>query len=251
MQLTDEARKRLRALEEFSDLGSGFNIAMRDLDIRGAGNLLGGEQSGFISEIGFETYTRILDEAIQELKEGEFYEVFHNADGTEIADDRSNKLLNFINDCGIDTDLEILIPDDYVNSTAERLSLYKDLDNTKNEEELLLFEKGLVDRFGPYPQPVKELLDTIRLRRLAVTVGFERLVLKGGKMIAYFISKPNSPYYQSQVFLKVLNFIQRNPSIGTMKQNGDKLSLSITNIKNVQQALVLIDRMMKHEMPNS
>lgn len=247
MQLTDEARKRLRALEEFSDLGSGFNIAMRDLDIRGAGNLLGGEQSGFISEIGFETYTRILDEAIQELKEGEFYEVFHNEDGTQVSDDRSNKLLNFINDCGIDTDLEILIPDDYVNSTAERLSLYKDLDNTKNEEELLLFEKGLVDRFGPYPQPVKELLDTIRLRRLAVTAGFERLVLKGGKMIAYFISKPNSPYYQSPVFLKVLNFIQRNPNIGAMKQNVDKLSLSITNIKNVQQALALIDRMMKHE----
>lgn len=243
MQLTDEARKRLRALEEFSDLGSGFNIAMRDLDIRGAGNLLGGEQSGFISDIGFETYTRILDEAIQELKEGEFYEVFHQEEAATQGD--NNKLLTFLNDCAIDTDLEILIPDEYVNSTAERLSLYKDLDNTKNEEELLLFEKGLVDRFGPYPQPVKELLDTIRLRRLAVSAGFERLVMKSGKMIAYFISKPNSPYYQSPVFMKILQYIQTHPTVGTMKQTNDKLSLSIANIKNVQQALALVNRMME------
>lgn len=243
--LTDEARKRLRALEEFSDLGSGFNIAMRDLDIRGAGNLLGGEQSGFISEIGFETYTRILEEAIQELKETEFLEVFQQQEESNPTDDRNRFTTSYINDCGIDTDLEILLPDDYVNSTAERLTLYKELDNTKNEEELLAFEKALIDRFGPYPQPVKELLDTIRLRRLAVTLGFERLVLKSGKMIAYFISKPNSPYYQSPVFMKILQYIQAHPQVGTMKQNNDKLSLSIPNIKNVQQALVLLGKMME------
>lgn len=241
MQLTEEARKRLRALEEFSDLGSGFNIAMRDLDIRGAGNLLGAEQSGFIADIGFETFNKILDEAIQELKETEYQELFaeeQNKATTEGA--TSNRLISYVNDCNIDTDLEILLPSSYIESNTERLTLYKELDSTKTEEELLTFEKSIIDRFGKYPQPVKELLDTIRLRRLAGSLGFEKIVLKNGVMLAYFISKPNSTYYNTDIFSKLLAYMQTHPNVGTMKQNKDKLYYSCPNVKTVSHALDLI-----------
>ena len=233
--LTSEARKRLTAIEQFSDLGSGFNIAMRDLDIRGAGNLLGGEQSGFISEIGFEMYKKILDEAIQELKEQEFKELFEE----NISDTfgKSHTKQNFIKDCQIDTDLEILIPDEYVTNITERLNLYKELDNIEKEEDLNKFQKNLSDRFGPIPPPTLELIDVLRLRWLAMDIGFEKLVLKNNKLIGYFTSKQDSPYYQSPAFTGVLQFVQQNPRICRIKQSQDKLSLSFESIKNVKEAI--------------
>ncbi len=226
--LTTEARKRLKAIEEFTELGSGFNIAMRDLDIRGAGNILGGEQSGFISEIGFEMYHKILDEAILELKENEFKDVF-----------KDEKHDEFVKDCLIETDLEILIPDHYITNITERLSLYKELDNIQTEEVLLQFRKRFIDRFGPVPKQTAELLNAIRLRWLAKKIGFEKIVLKNRKLTGYFISKQNSPYYQSEKFTQVLKFVQQNPSLCRMREAKDKLTLTFFNVETVEDALVL------------
>ena len=226
--LTTEARKRLKAIEEFAELGSGFNIAMRDLDIRGAGNILGGEQSGFISEIGFEMYHKILDEAIMELKENEFKDVFKDEQHDE-----------FVKDCLIETDLEILIPDHYITNITERLSLYKELDNIQTEEVLLQFRKRLIDRFGPVPKQTAELLNAIRLRWLAKKIGFEKIVLKNRKLTGYFISKQDSPYYQSEKFTQVLKFVQQNPSLCRMREAKDKLTLTFFNVETVEDALVL------------
>jgi transcription-repair coupling factor (superfamily II helicase) len=232
--LTNEARKRLKAIEEFSDLGSGFNIAMRDLDIRGAGDLLGGEQSGFINEIGFEMYQKILDEAIMELR-------MENAE-LEIGDSYNQKVKNtdyqkFVSDCTIDTDMEILIPSDYVTNITERLTLYRELDDANNETELQLFETRLKDRFGNVPPQTIELIHTIRLRWLAMQIGFEKLLLKNNKMVGYFIPKQDSPYYQSEVFTKVLKFVQQNPRSCKMKENNGKLTLSFENVKDIDEAI--------------
>ncbi|MFA4851327.1 MAG: transcription-repair coupling factor [Bacteroidales bacterium] len=224
--LPDEARKRLRAIEEFSELGSGFNIAMRDLDIRGAGNLLGAEQSGFIAEIGFEMYHKILDEAIHELKETEFKEYFREAVNTE-----------FVKDCQIETDLEILIPDDYVNSVKERLTLYKDLDSIETEEGLEKFREHIIDRFGPVPFQTQELINTVKLRKMAKETGFEKLALKGNKMIGFFIPHEDSPYYQSEEFTRVLNYVQANPRSCKMKEGNNKLTLTFENVNNVNEAI--------------
>jgi transcription-repair coupling factor (superfamily II helicase) len=232
--LTNEARKRLKAIEEFSDLGSGFNIAMRDLDIRGAGDLLGGEQSGFINEIGFEMYQKILDEAIMELRlENESLDI-GDSFNQRVSKTKQNK---FINDCNIDTDLEILIPADYVSNITERLTLYRELDNTTNEEDLLAFENRLRDRFGAVPEQTVELINTIRLRWDAIEIGFEKLLLKNKRMVGYFIPKQDSPYYQSEVFTTVLRFVQQNQKQCKMKENNGKLSLSFENIKNIQEAI--------------
>ncbi|MFT6211081.1 MAG: transcription-repair coupling factor (superfamily II helicase), partial [Bacteroidia bacterium] len=190
--LSSEAKKRLKAIEEFSDLGSGFNIAMRDLDIRGAGNLLGAEQSGFISDIGIEMYHKILDEAVQELKESEFKELFKDEPKRE-----------FVRECQVDTDLEILFPDTYVNSIAERLSLYRELDNLKTAPDLTAFEKRVIDRFGPIPDQGVQLLDTLRLRWVAKAIGLEKLILKHGKLVCYFVSNPESDFYQGSTFTEV------------------------------------------------
>ncbi|MCF8236435.1 MAG: transcription-repair coupling factor [Bacteroidales bacterium] len=224
--LTTEARKRLRAIEEFADLGSGFNIAMRDLDIRGAGNILGAEQSGFISEIGFEMYQKILDEAINELKETEFKEVF-----------KEKKEEDLVRDCQIETDMEILLPDDYVSSISVRLSLYKELDSTETEENLMKFQDMLIDRFGPVPPQTVELINTIRLRWKARRLGFEKLILRNEKMTGYFISDQESPYYQSGIFTAVLQFVQQNPRSIRMREAKDKLSLTFPDIKTVYDAL--------------
>jgi len=231
--LTDEARKRLRAIEEFSELGSGFNIAMRDLDIRGAGNLLGGEQSGFIAEIGFEMYHKILDEAIQELKETDFKEYFTDTVKTE-----------FVKDCQIETDLEILIPDDYVNSIKERLSLYKELDNIETEEGLDKFREQLIDRFGAIPLQTQELIQTVKLRKIAKNIGFEKIVLKGNKFIGFFIPDEKSPYYQSESFTKVLNFIKENPRACKMKEGINKLTLSFENVNSVVMAITKLKELL-------
>jgi transcription-repair coupling factor (superfamily II helicase) len=224
--LTTEAKKRLKAIEEFSDLGSGFNIAMRDLDIRGAGNLLGAEQSGFISDIGIDMYHKILDEAVNELKETEFKELFKDSAKKE-----------FVKDCQIDTDLEILLPDQYVNSIAERLALYRELDDLKTAEELSQFEQRLVDRFGPIPDQGMQLLETIRLRWVAKVIGFEKLILKNQKLVCYFVSDPESEYYQREVFSNVLHYVKSNSQKVVMRQRNDKLTLSFENTKQISEAL--------------
>lgn len=239
--LTNEARKRLKAIEEFADLGSGFNIAMRDLDIRGAGNLLGGEQSGFISEIGFEMYMKILDEAIEELRETDFKDLFTEQERQVVDIRRSAQSADsFVKDCQIDTDLEILIPDEYVTNITERLALYKELDDINKEEDLLQYEANLIDRFGPVPAQAKELINTIRLRWMAQKLGFEKLILKSSKLIGYFISNQQSLFYQSDRFTSVLQYVQKNPTTCKMKENKDKLTLSFENIRSVDKAVEVL-----------
>ncbi len=227
--LTEEARKRLQAIEEFADLGGGFNIAMRDLDIRGAGNILGAEQSGFISEIGYEMYQKILDEAILELKETEFPELLENT---------AENI--YVRDCSIETDMEILIPDTYVNHITERLNLYKELDNIEKEEDLLQYQERLIDRFGPVPAETASLFNALRLRWIAKEIGFEKIILKNKNMTGYFISNPESPYYQSENFTRVLNFIQSNPRLCSMKEGNEKLSLTFKNIAVLEDGLAML-----------
>ena len=230
--MTDEARKRLRALEQFSDLGSGFNIAMRDLEIRGAGDLLGAEQSGFIGDIGFEMYQKILGEALSELKENEFKDLYAEEEG---------KMKRYLaEDTLLDTDLEILIPDDYVNNIAERLSLYRSLNNIEEEAELKKFEQSLVDRFGPIPQPVHELLVSVRLRWLGRQLGFEKLTLKSNRMIGFFISDQSSPFYQSATFTMILNFLKNHYKTVTMKERNGRLTLSFQQVNSVDKAIDLL-----------
>ncbi len=230
--LTTEARKRLKTLEEFSDLGSGFNIAMRDLDIRGAGNLLGGEQSGFITEIGFETYTKILEEAVQELKENEFKELFQ-----EELDQRS-----FVKDVQIETDAEMLIPDSYVNVIQERLNLYTELDGLADETELQHFTQRMIDRFGPLPEQVDTLFDTLRLRWICKDLGFERCILKNAKLQCFFVLNPQSSFYESSFFNQFLAFISsRGEKMGLrLKQSSQYLILVKDRIPNLQQAMELL-----------
>ncbi len=228
--LTDEARKRLIALEQFSDLGSGFNIAMRDLEIRGAGDLLGAEQSGFISDMGFETYQKVLAEAIDELKEQEFQALY--------ADENKEKK-PFVKEVNLDTDLEILIPDDYVNSISERLQLYQQINQLKNPKDLEDFERGLVDRFGEMPEPVIELMESIRIKWLARKLGFEKLVLKNHRFIAYF-TQTNEAYFQSRAFGKVLDFVKTRPKQCKLKDKGEKLILSISGVKDIRSAKQLL-----------
>ena len=226
--LNDESRKRLRAIEEFSDLGSGFNISMRDLDIRGAGDLLGAEQSGFISDIGYDTYQKILDETIQELKEGEFKELY--------ADEFKDENRVFVKDCSIETDIEILIPTFYVNAVDERLKLYKQLNDIKNEEDLLVYVKNLVDRFGELPESTEELINTIRLKWTAQDIGLEKLYLKNGSLKGYFVSNQQSEYYQSDKFGEILMYVQENTKTCKMKEKNGKLTISYENIKSINQA---------------
>jgi transcription-repair coupling factor (superfamily II helicase) len=233
VSLTSEARKRLKAIEEYSDLGSGFSIAMRDLDIRGAGNILGAEQSGFISEIGFDMYQKILDEAITELKETEFVELF--------SSDSEEKFIP--RECVIETDLELLIPDFYVSSIAERLSLYKELDNILDEDGLKKFRGNLEDRFGPLPVETKDLIDAIRLRRMGRNLGFEKLVLKFGRMVGFFNGSQDSAYFQSEKFGNILHFIKENPSAIEMKEKNEKLTLTFFNVKEVQKGLEILEKM--------
>jgi transcription-repair coupling factor (superfamily II helicase) len=224
--LTTEARKRLKAIEEFSNLGSGFNIAMRDLDIRGAGNLLGAEQSGFISDIGYEMYHKILDEAMLELREEEFKDLFTDQPARD-----------FVTDCQIETDLQILIPKDYVAVTTERLSLYKELDNVADEAALQRFAQRLTDRFGAIPAEVSALFDTIRLRWIARKIGFEKVVLKNEKMIGYFVGTEESGYYQSEAFGYILNYMKNNPVAFRMHQTESKLRLIFDKVPDVATAL--------------
>ncbi len=230
--LTSEARKRLRTIEEFSELGSGFNIAMRDLDIRGAGNLLGGEQSGFITEIGFDTYTKILEEAIEELKETEFQDVFKQEEG-----DRK-----YVRDVQIETDFEMLIPDDYVNNIQERLNLYTELDNIKNQEELDTYRKRLIDRFGPVPGQVDTLFDTLHIRWLCAELGFERFILKNKKLMSFFVLNPQSRFYETKYFQEVLGFIATRGQDYDLrlKQSSKHLILIKEGVESLEEAKDLL-----------
>ena len=234
--LTEEARKRLTAIEQFSDLGSGFQIAMRDLEIRGAGDLLGADQSGFMADIGFDTYQKILAEAIEELKAGEFKELY--------AEDQQKK--DFVDETLLDTDLEILIPDTYVNKVEERLRLYQTLDSLDNPEQLYEFEQELIDRFGPAPEEVYELLNSVRLRWMGKEIGFEKFVLKQERLIGYFVSDPDSPFYQSDKFQRVLYFLKDQPK-AQMKERNKKLYLSFSEVKTVNEAIKLLEPVLKKE----
>jgi len=235
--MTDDARKRIQALEQFSELGSGFNIAMKDLEIRGAGDLLGGEQSGFINEIGFDTYQKIMNEAIDELKENEFKDLYENED--------SGVEKEYVKELQIDTDFELLFSDEYINNVTERLSLYNELGAVKNEEELVVFQNKLIDRFGPLPPRANALMNSIRIKWIATRVGIEKLVMKKGKMIGYFVSDQNSDFYTSKRFHQVIQFVQKNSTICLMKEKqtpaGLRLLLTFENVKTTRRALELME----------
>ncbi len=233
--LTGEARKRLKAIEEHTDLGSGFNIAMRDLDIRGAGNILGGEQSGFISDIGYEMYQKILDEAISELKEIEFTDLYNN--------DRKED--DFTGDCQLETDMEIRIPDDYVTNITERLSLYKELDNTTEETDIEAFSNMLSDRFGPLPEQTNSLINAVRLRWIAKKIGFVKLYLKYNRMTGYFTGTKDSAYFQTGKFGEVLAFVQKYPETCIMKEIRGSLTLRFENVESVEKGIGLLNRIVE------
>ena len=237
--MTDDARKRITALEQFSDLGSGINIAMKDLEIRGAGDLLGGEQSGFINEIGFETYQKILAEAIEELKEKEFKDLYETTDT-----DFENRA--FVKEVTIDTDFEILFPDDYVNNITERLNLYTKLNEIKDQAGLEAFQKTLEDRFGELPPQVISLFDSVRIKWIAIKMGIERVIIKQGRFIGYFISDQQSDFYQTQGFSKVLDFAQNNASNVKIKEKntrgGLRLLLTIENVSSISKVLDMLEK---------
>ena len=229
--MTDDARKRISALEQYTALGSGFNIAMKDLEIRGAGDLLGGEQSGFINDIGFETYQKILNEAIKELKESEFKNLF--------KEEINNK--QFVKEITLDTDFSLMFPDDFVNNITERLSLYTQLNTLNSETELEVFDRDLTDRFGALPVQVVDLLDSVRIKWLATKLGFDKIVMKQGKLIGYFVRDQNSLFYQSDHFTRILKYVQANPKLCSIKEKqmrqGLRLLMSFKNISTVQEGL--------------
>lgn len=233
--LTAEARKRLQTLEEFSDLGDGFKVAMKDLDIRGAGNLLGAEQSGFITDLGFEMYHKILDEAVQELKENEFAALFE--------EDLKEKVSVLVQDCTIETDLELLIPESYVSNISERLGLYSKLDGLEKEEELDQFGQMLQDRFGPAPQAVQDLMETVRLRWQAEGLGIEKLVLKASQMKCYLLPSSKESFYNSSVFGNMMKFVQQHPKSCKIKEHKNRLILSVDQVLSIQKAQHLLREM--------
>jgi transcription-repair coupling factor (superfamily II helicase) len=255
LTLTSDAKKRLKAITEFTDLGSGFQIAMRDLDIRGAGDMLGGEQSGFINDMGFDTYMKILNEAVEELKEESWYK--EQTQETQLAETQVKTAFSkaFVKDTILETDFELLIPDKYIENITERLNTYKQLDEAQTEEDLEILQKNLEDRFGPLPQQVLNLVDAIRMRRRAMYLGFEKLLLKSGKMLAYFISKQESEYYNSEAFKSILLYAQKNPAYCSLKEQGARFYISIQNVKSVKDVMTIftgIEKLMsKHDEVHS
>ena len=245
--LTDEAQKRMRAIEEFSAVGSGFNLAMRDLDIRGAGNILGAEQSGFISEIGYDMYHKILNEALEELKETDFHDLFYGNQDTPTSHQASNNSNNqaikqsnnttFVKECVIETDLEVLLPDDYVTNISERLQLYKELNELVTDEELDHYRERLIDRFGPIPPATQELIMTITLRRMAKDFGIEKLVLKQDKMVCYFTANQQNPFYQSANFTKLIEYAQAHQRSVRLRETAERLSLVCDNVTSIRTAI--------------
>jgi transcription-repair coupling factor (superfamily II helicase) len=235
--LTSDARKRLITLEEFSELGDGFKVAMRDLDIRGAGNLLGSEQSGFINDMGFEMYHKILDEAVSELKENEFKELFEN----ELLNQESLKKIQ--QDCVIETDLEIIIPQDYVSNTAERLQLYSELDNIEKKEELQQFKEKIEDRFGRIPDSVKDLIESVKMRWIGEGLGLEKIMIKNSTLKCYVPDSHQQDYFQSDLFGNVLKFVQLNPQRARMKEHRKKLVISISEVESIEESIKILSEM--------
>ena len=234
--LNQESRRRLEALENFSDLGSGINIAMQDLDIRGAGNMLGAEQSGFIADLGYETYQKILSQAVTELKNDEFSEIYKEEikSGEMTGED-------FVDDCTVESDIEMYFPDQWVPTDSERMLLYRELDNLKTDDELARYRQRLIDRFGEIPKVANELMNVVPLRRKAKQLGCERLMLKMGRMTMFFVSNPNSPYYQSRAFDSILNYIASNPRRCNIRENNGKRSLVVNDVKTVEDAIVVLE----------
>ena len=230
VSITDDARRRLKAIESFSDLGSGFNIAMQDLDIRGAGNLLGAEQSGFITDMGFETYQKILAEAMEEL-------------GVETGVTTRNSSESFVSDCTIETDQLALIPDTYIDMTAEKIRIYKELDSLTTDKEMNQLKKKLEDRFGPMPEELQRLFDIVRIRQLGQKLGFEKIIIKNGVLIAFFISNPLSQYYKTDRFSKILENISLNPNMFELKQNDSKLRIFSRNIETISKAYDVLKKL--------
>jgi transcription-repair coupling factor (superfamily II helicase) len=243
-----ESRRRLEALENFSDLGSGINIAMQDLDIRGAGNLLGSEQSGFISDLGYETYQKILNQAMAELRNEsvecrtenvEIAPAIPSASGTAVA----NSTLSFVDDCALDSDIEMYFPDQYVPSDSERMLLYRELDNLANsnhlDNDLEAYRKRLIDRFGAIPDVAEELIDVVPLRVAGKQLGIEKVMLKQQKMFLYFVSNPDSPYYQSEAFGRILEYVSKHPRQCNFREANGKRSVVIAEVPSVKQALTI------------
>jgi len=235
--VTPEARRRLQAIESFSDLGSGFNIAMQDLDIRGAGNLLGAEQSGFIADLGYETYQKVLNEAVAELKIDEFSDLYKEKETGTL-----NSELQYVTDCQIETDLELTFPSDYVENVSERMSLYRELDNVKNERELQSFETKMQDRFGRIPEQTENLFMLVRLRWLAISLGFEKLTLKQGRMTCYFIQTEDSPYFQSDAFGKILTYFQNHLERCKLRDVAGKRSILFIEVSSVTEAYDILQK---------
>ena len=235
---TEEARRRLQAIESFSDLGSGIHIAMQDLDIRGAGNLLGAEQSGFIADLGYETYQKILQEAVDELKTQEFSELYYGADGT-------NENKEYVADCQFESDLELMLPDDYVPQESERISLYRELDGLEQESDVAAFCERLRDRFGKIPATTLDLVQVVNLRRLAKELGFEKVSLKQGQMYLYFVGDEHKAYYQSDMFGRVLNYLQQNPRRCKLREVGGRRSMVIQSVTTVLEAVQLLKEMIR------
>jgi len=230
VSITEDARRRLKAIESFSDLGSGFNIAMQDLDIRGAGNLLGAEQSGFITDMGFETYQKILAEAMEEL-------------GFETGISSRSSGDNFVSDCTIETDQLALIPDSYIDMTAEKIRIYKELDSLTSEKDLINMKNRLTDRFGKMPVELERLFDIVRIRQLGQKLGFEKIIIKNGVMIAFFITNPLSQYYRSDRFSKVLENVNLNPKLFEIKQPDGRLRIMVRNVDGISKAYDILKKL--------
>jgi transcription-repair coupling factor (superfamily II helicase) len=224
VSITEDARRRLKAIEEFSDLGSGFNIAMQDLDIRGAGNLLGAEQSGFITDMGFETYQKILSEAMEEL-------------GVETGLSTKQAREAYVEDCAVETDQPALIPDEYIDVTAEKIRIYKQLDGLTDDREIDRLGRQLEDRFGALPQEVKNLLTVVKIRNLGAKTGFEKIIIKNGMQIMFFVSNPMSGYYQSKQFENVLDRVNKNDTLFRINQDNGKLRTVSRGVDTLEKAL--------------
>lgn len=245
--LTPEARRRLKAIEENYELGSGFNIALQDLDIRGAGNLLGGEQSGFIADVGYETYQKILDEAIRELKHEEFSDLFPEPRRKKNTGE-TEEPQEYVADVIVETDFEIMFPDDYVSSISERIRLYKELNDLKDEAALAGYQTRLADRFGPLPSPALALLDLVRLRWTASASGVEKIILKNGALVANFVNDPASDFYRSRIFVSVMNYVNRKQNRMSVKQNVSRLSLTVRDVPSVAAAIALFKDMQTYHL---
>ena len=243
--LTPEAKRRLQAIENFSDLGSGIHIAMQDLDIRGAGNMLGAEQSGFIADLGYETYQKILAEAVKELKEDEFSELYQEE--LQAAGEEKISGEDFVSECQVESDLELLFPNEYIPSSSERMLLYRELDGLELDKDLLDFKSRLEDRFGKVPPEGQELLRIVPLRRLAKRLGAEKIFLKAGRMTLFFVSNPDSPYYQSAAFGKVIGYMGANPRYCNLREQNGKRSMVVKNVESVEMAVGILQEIVSME----